>query len=116
MAAKRYAVLNKNGIVVNHIMIADPMPKGYWPGYGKSLLCLDPNPDLTEAAGLVVLSVTPSVRPQIGDTINTVTGAVTKLVPTVIQQPNATGQMVNVMAAPAVKLEQDVAPTKGQGG
>ncbi len=82
MASKRYAVLNKDGVVVNHIVIADPMPDGYWPGYGAYLLCEEGASKDADKAGLEVLNVTPDKALQPGDAIDLQSGAVTKWTPT----------------------------------
>lgn len=108
--SKRYAVLNKNGVVVNHILIDDPMPKDYYPGYGQYLICLSGTPDLKTPSGLQALQITPSMPPQIGDVINVGTGQVFRFVPGLIVQTGIT-----VSSAPDVKLEKDVEPTKGGG-
>lgn len=109
MAAKRFAVLNSSGVVVNIVLIDDPMPKDYWPGYGKWLLCLEGSANTSKGtAGLTILTITPDKPVGIGDTINTTTGAVTKFVPTVADD----GKGTVTASAPKVVLTQDVAPTK----
>lgn len=106
MAAKRYAVLNASNVVVNHILVDDPMPKDYWPGYGRRLLCLQP-PFTATAPGIPILSVTPSTIPQIGDTVNISNGTVTKRVVV-----NRMEDGVLVAPAPIVRLTKDIEPTK----
>jgi hypothetical protein len=110
MAAKRYAVVDANGKVINHILINDPLPKGYWPGYGTNLVPLE-QVDLSNGGGgldIVTFDKWP-VIPQIGDTVNLATGAVTKFVPEMIMQKDGDGEDIQVASAPDVKLTQEVA-------
>lgn len=111
MAAKRYAVLNSSGVVVNHIRIDDPMPKDYWPGYGRWLLCLDGTPTAT-APGIPRLTITPSTIPQIGDTVDTSNGNVTKRTVTTFSQMQLDGVARTVASAPIVVLSKDIEPSK----
>ena len=97
----RYAVLDNNGKVINVINVDDPIPQGYWPGYGASLL---PSgvPSGTANSVLPVLTVTPSQLPQIGDVVNKQTGAVFRYVPSKI---NVDGQ--DVMTAPKQEFKDE---------
>lgn len=105
MKTLRYAVLNRDGTVVNHIAIDDPMPSGYHPGYGSALLCIGGQPDLTHNPRLPVLKIRPSEIPQIGDVIDVKTGQVTKFVPQVVQVTDDVGVSMMVATAPAVRME-----------
>lgn len=108
MSVKRYAVLNNVGQCINSVLIDDPMPQDYWPGYGATLVCCDGTPNLTKSAGLSVLNITPDKPIQIGDVVNTDTGVVTKFVPTISQDEKGG----SVVSAPSTKLAKDVEPTK----
>jgi hypothetical protein len=113
MAAKRYAVLDKTGKCINHIVIDDPMPKGYWPGYGATLCPLESADFRNGGAGLDVIDFKfGAAVPQIGDTVNLQTGAITKFVPQQTTDPK-TGASLN--SAPTVKMVSDVAPQPGGG-
>lgn len=103
--AKHYAVFNLSNVCVNVILVDDPMPSHYWPGYGAYMLCLDGTPDLSQGSGIEVISVTPSQRPQIGDVIIKATGTVFRYVPNLVVQDGQT-----VSSAPQVKLVRDVEP------
>lgn len=103
MSTRRYAVLDENGVKLNCILVDDPYPAEYWPGYGRYIVCehnepnptppvnpeilermqqsLDPN---IRALGRRVvpkrftwLPVRPQGRFEIGDTMNITTGAIT---------------------------------------
>lgn len=81
---KRYIVTNSSGKVVNVILLDDPLPKGYWPGYGAYLLPLQPVSTVKGGAGLPVIIFDKwPVIPEIGDTVDLATGQVTKFVPTI---------------------------------
>ena len=84
MTGKRYAVLDANNIVVNHILIADPLPAKYWPGYGKTLVPLE-ECDCAAGAALHIVKLKIGVIPQIGDTVNLNTGVVTKFQPKMVE-------------------------------
>lgn len=103
MSGKRYAVLDKDGKVVNHILIADPLPKGYWPGYGAHLVPCEPVSFSKGGAGLDILNFNYTLTncPQIGDTVNKQTGAITKFVPVIAD---------GFASAPQVKYVTDVQP------
>lgn len=79
MTVKRYAVLDKNGVKINSILIDDPFPAGYSPGYGVSLVCEEGAATNPEKSILPVLSITPNKRLESGDTINDKNGVVTKM-------------------------------------
>lgn len=110
--AKRYAVTDKGGKVVNHILLDDPLPKGYWPGYGAYLLPLEPVDTKDGGAALDVINFDKwPVLPQIGDTIDLNTGEVTKFVPTLVAVPtDDKGGTMTVASAPQVKLATDEQP------
>jgi hypothetical protein len=111
VTGKRYAVIDKNGKCVNHILINDPLPAGYWPGYGSHLVPLEPVEIGKGAALDVVVFEKMPVLPQIGDTIDLDTGVVTKFVPQIITQKDPVTDLdIQVSAAPEVKLATDVAP------
>jgi hypothetical protein len=111
VTGKRYAVVDKFGKCVNHILINDPLPAGYWPGYGSHLVPLEPVEIGKGAALDVVVFEKMPVLPQIGDTIDLDTGVVTKFVPQIITQKDPVTDLdIQVSAAPEVKLATDVAP------
>jgi hypothetical protein len=113
MSAKRYAVLDASNVVVNHILINDPLPKGYWPGYGKTLLPLEPVDTSNGGGGLDIIKFDKwPIIPQIGDTVDLTTGTVTKYVTKLVvdEQSGAT-----VAKAVDVKLSTDAQP-KSDGG
>jgi hypothetical protein len=110
MAAKRYAVLDGSNKVVNHILVDDPLPVGYWPGYGKTLVPLEPVTIAKGAALDIVKFDKWPVLPQIGDTVDLATGVVTKFVPEIVTEKDADGADIEVASAPVVKIAQDVAP------
>jgi hypothetical protein len=111
VTGKRYAVIDKDGKCVNHILINDPLPAGYWPGYGSHLVPLEPVEIGKGAALDVVVFEKMPVLPQIGDTIDLDTGVVTKFVPQIITQKDPVTDLdIQVSAAPEVKLATDVAP------
>lgn len=82
----RYAVLDLNGVKLNGILVDDPYPQDYWPGYGRYITCDYGEPDPTPPADLDIrtgdrpfsyLTVRPTSRFNIGDTMDLTTGAVT---------------------------------------
>jgi hypothetical protein len=84
--ALRYAVLDAAGVKLNGILVNDPYPQEYWPGYGRYITCEFGEPDPTPPANLDIrtgdrpfsyLTVRPAGRFNIGDTMNLVTGEVT---------------------------------------
>lgn len=92
MASLRYAVLDENGVKMNGIIVDDPYPQTYWPGYGRYITCEFGEPDPTPPADLNIrvgdrpftyLLVRPNAMMNIGDTMNISTGEVTPLPPPV---------------------------------
>jgi hypothetical protein len=82
----RYAVLDASGVKVNGILVDDPYPQSYWPGYGRYITCEFGEPDPTPPADLDIragdrpfsyLLVRPTSRMNNGDTMNLATGEVT---------------------------------------
>lgn len=110
MTAKRYAILNKNGVCVNVILIDDPVPANYYPGYGAYMVCLQGTPDIVRGSGLPVVTVTPDKPLSIGDTINLETGVVTKFVSQSIQHNDGRG-ILTARSAPSVRIIKDADPT-----
>lgn len=104
--SKRYAVLDAAGTVVNHILIADPLPAKYWPGYGKTLIPLE-TCDYSAGAALDIVAFKITIIPQIGDTVNLQTGEITKFQPQIVTDDGGT----DVATAPSVKLTKDADPT-----
>jgi hypothetical protein len=115
MSGKRYAVLDKDGKVVNHILIKDPLPAGYWPGYGAALVPLEEVTFDVEGARLPVHVLKISDIPQIGDTLDVETGKLTKFVPEIkdeeITKEDGSKETIQVASAPVVKLSTDVDPS-----
>jgi hypothetical protein len=109
MSGKRFAVLDANGLVVNHILIADPLPAKYWPGYGKTLVPLEPC-DCSAGAALDIVKLKITEVPQIGDTLNLETGTITKFQPQIVTVKDENGDDIQVASAPDVKLATDVDP------
>jgi hypothetical protein len=117
MSGKRYAVLDANGVVVNHILIKDPLPAKYWPGYGAALVPLE-DCDVSAGAALDVHVLKIKEIPQIGDTLDVNTGELTKFVPELLPYIDEKGDPVLdkegnpafVSAAPAQKFAQEVDP------
>jgi hypothetical protein len=113
----RYAVLDANGVVVNHILIDDPLPAKYWPGYGAALVPLE-EADVSQGAALDVHVLKIIDIPQIGDTLDVNTGELTKFVPELLPHIDEKGDPVLdkegnpafVSAAPAQKFAQEVDP------
>lgn len=97
MTVRRYAVLNSDYVKINGILIEDPFPAGYWPGYGKYLVNEDPgDPDLSAGPGMEVLSVRPQRQMQMGDILIPATGTVFSFVPGLIQQLDQDGNPIDV--------------------
>ena len=108
-AVRRYAVLSKNGEVVNSILIDDPMPDGYWPGYGYYLIDQGPVGGPDQAPTIRTKLDVPQFAPrglQIGDTVDLNTGVVTKFVPQLKVVQGDDGKNVTVSSAPDVKIAQ----------
>lgn len=108
--SKRYAVLDANHVVVNHILLKDPLPAKYWPGYGKTLVPLEAA-DVSAGAALDVVVLKITDIPQIGDTLNLETGAITKFQPKRERVLDEKGEEIEVSSAPSVRLTRDVDPT-----
>lgn len=81
-----YLLLDANGLVINAGIVDDPYPQEYWPGDGRYITCAFGQPDPTPPANLDIrvgdrpftyLTVRPTSRCWIGDTMNIVTGVVT---------------------------------------
>ena len=90
MRALCYLVLDTSGLVLNAILVDDPYPQSYWPGYGRYITCAFGEPDPTPPADLdlrtgarpfTYLTVRPTSRCWIGDTMNITTGEVTHPLP-----------------------------------
>lgn len=87
MRSLGYLVLDETGLVINAIAIDDPYPDNYWPGSGRYITCAFGEPDPTPPSNLnlrpgdmpplTYLTVRPTSRCWIGDTMNVETGAVT---------------------------------------
>ena len=86
MSALRYAVLDANGVKLNGIMVNNPYPQDYWPGYGRYITCEFGEPDPTPPTNYEIkqpprmftyLAVRPLAPMSIGDTMNLATGEVT---------------------------------------
>lgn len=115
MTVRRWAVIDASNVVVNVILVNDPMPANYWPGYGMFLCYQGPgNPQEADSSFTYssLLSqfprtptfggVTPFYRMGIGDVISAVNGTVFRFVPNLITQDGQT-----VSSAPSVKLKND---------
>lgn len=120
MTVRRWAVIDGNNIVVNTILIEDPMPANYWPGYGKYLLYQGPATKGEADSSFTFSSqlqqhpkqatfggVTPFYGCNIGDFVNLSTGVVLRFVPNQIQQLQPDGSTVTVSSAPSVKLKDE---------
>jgi hypothetical protein len=114
MSGKRYAVLDANGVVVNHILIKDPLPAGYWPGYGAALVPLENVTFDVEGARLPVHVLKIADIPQIGDTLDVNTGELTKFVPEIKQEEitkeDGSKETIDVASAPSQKFVAEVDP------
>jgi hypothetical protein len=84
--ALRYAVLDAAGVKLNGILVDDPYPQNYWPGYGRYITCEFGEAEATPPEVLDIrtgdrpfsyLLVRPAARMNIGDTMNLETGEVT---------------------------------------
>lgn len=85
----RYAVLDENGVKLNGIIVDDPYPQIYWPGYGRYITCEFGEPDPTPPPVLDIrtgdrpfsyLLTRPREELSRGDTMDLLTGDVTHLV------------------------------------
>jgi hypothetical protein len=108
--SKRFAVLDANGVVVNHILINDPLPAKYWPGYGAALVPLE-EADVSQGAALDVHVLKIIDIPQIGDTLDVNTGELTKFVPEIKQDVDDKGEPISVASAPSQKFVAEVDPS-----
>ena len=88
--ALRYAVLDQNGVKLNGILVDNPYPQDYWPGYGRYITCEFGEPNPTPPANYEIkpppreftyLAVRPLTPMSIGDTMNLATGEVTPMPP-----------------------------------
>jgi hypothetical protein len=88
--ALRYAVLDANGVKLNGIMVDNPYPQDYWPGYGRYITCEFGEPDPTPPVNYEIkpppreftyLAVRPDAQMNIGDTMDIATGHVTPAPP-----------------------------------
>ncbi len=84
--ALRYAVLDQNGVKLNGILVDNPYPQDYWPGYGRYITCEFGEPNPAPPANYEIkpppreftyLAVRPLASMNIGDTMNLATGEVT---------------------------------------
>jgi hypothetical protein len=84
--ALRYAVLDAAGVKLNGILVNDPYPQDYWPGYGRYITCEFGEPDPVPPENLDIrtgdrpfsyLTVRPAGRFNIGDTMDLATGEIT---------------------------------------
>lgn len=89
----RYAVLDENGVKLNGIMVDNPYPQDYWPGYGRYITCEFGEPDPTPPANYEIkpppreftyLAVRPDAPMNIGDTMDLATGQV---IPKLLEPP-----------------------------
>jgi hypothetical protein len=96
MSALRYAVLDANGVKVNGILVDNPYPQDYWPGYGRYITAEHGEADPVPPANLDIrtgdrpfsyLTVRPAGRFSIGDTMNLETGEITYAPPPVPPEP-----------------------------
>src|SRR5262245_23908619 len=93
---RRYAILDINGLCVNVVLVNDPMPTNYWPGYGFYLVDqgavppITPDPGPTISTLLNTPPVAPNRRIQIGDVMIINTGTVFSYVPQQIVQDGQT--------------------------
>lgn len=94
---RRYAVLDANGVKLNGILVDDPYPQAYWPGYGRFIVCEAGEDDPTPPGNLDIrtgerpfsyLTVRPQGPFSIGDTMDLSTGAIT---PAPIPEPAPEG-------------------------
>lgn len=84
--ALRYAVLDANGVKLNGILVDNPYPASYWPGYGRYITAEHGEADPVPPANLDIrggdrpfsyLTVRPAGPFSIGDTMDLATGAIT---------------------------------------
>lgn len=86
MTALRYAVLDADGVKINSILVNEPYPADYWPGYGRYIVAEhgEPAPTLPADLGVrsgdrpfTVLAVRPSAPMEMGDVMDVGSGVVT---------------------------------------
>lgn len=73
-------MLDENGYILNRILVADPYPEGYYPGYGRYIVCVDdvePPFSREVAPGFTYLAVKPETHMAWGARMNVQTGEVT---------------------------------------
>lgn len=84
--ALRYAVLDANGVKLNGILVDNPYPQDYWPGYGRYITCEFGEHDPTPPSNYEIkppprefayLAIRPLAPMSIGDTMDLATGEVT---------------------------------------
>jgi hypothetical protein len=82
----KYAILNEECTKINSVLVNDPYPEGYWPGYGKYITCefgqSDPVPpqNLEIRSGsrsFTYLTIRPNMPFNIGDKMDINDGTVT---------------------------------------
>ena len=88
MTIGRYAVIDETGKKLNGILIDDNTAVVFWPGYGVALVRegeQPPDPSLPppqpKPVDFGILDITPDKPMDIGDSIDTKTGEVTKAPP-----------------------------------
>lgn len=91
----RYAVLDTTGTKINGILVDDPYPQSYWPGYGRYIVCEFAEPDPAPPENLDIrtgdrpfsyLTVRPVSAMSIGDTMDLITGTVTPAPPGPVEE------------------------------
>jgi hypothetical protein len=111
---RRYAILDVNGRCVNVVLVDDPMPADYWPGYGYYIVDQGSIPPITPDTEPIIASsvlIVPSAKPnrkiQIGDVMVINSGTVFSYVPDLIVQDGET-----VSSAPDVDISKpsDIKP------
>lgn len=94
MISLRYAVLDENGVKLNGIMVDNPYPQAYWPGYGRYITCEFGEDDPTPPENIDIrigdrpfsyLTVRPTSLMNIGDTMDLATGNVIPAPPPVTE-------------------------------
>jgi len=85
MTTNIYAVIDKDGTVINRILVDQDAAPNYWPGYGHKMIDCGPAPLETQAPPPPlkdpewgIAKVTPSKALNVGDAIDIKTGAVTE--------------------------------------
>lgn len=107
MTSLRYAVLDDGGVKVNSILVVDPYPQEYWPGYGRYITAEHGEPDPVPPADLDIrtgvspfsfLTVRPLDRFNVGDTMDLTTGEITYAPPPPPPEPEPEPQPDEVSA------------------